>query len=69
VKTARRATIVLAQPNENVFKSFRNFPRVEVRLAVDLCAHDVLNGGLILAEAAALDALAQRVGGKTGGAA
>ena len=67
--TPRRLTIVLAQPNENVFKSFRNFPRVEVRLAVDLCAHDVLNGGLILAEAAALDALAQRVGGKTGGAA
>lgn len=67
--TPRRLTIVLAQPNENVFKSFRNFPRVEVRLAVDLCAHDVLNGGLILAEAAALEALAQRVGGKTGGAA
>jgi hypothetical protein len=35
---------------------------------VDLCAHDVLNGGLILAESAALEALAQRVG-KTGGAA
>jgi large subunit ribosomal protein L4 len=65
----RRLTIVLAQPNENVFKSFRNFPLVEVRLAVDLCAHDVLNGGLILAEAAALDALGQRVGSKTGGAA
>jgi len=65
----RRLTIVLAQPNENVFKSFRNFPLVEVRLAVDLCAHDVLNGGLILAEAAALDALVQRVGSKTGGAA
>lgn len=65
----RRLTIVLAQPNENVFKSFRNFPLVEVRLAVDLCAHDVLNGGLILAESAALDALVQRVGNKTGGAA
>ncbi|MBM3987996.1 MAG: 50S ribosomal protein L4 [Planctomycetes bacterium] len=64
----RRATIVLAAANESVFKSFRNFPGVEVRLAVDLCAHDVLNGGLILAESLALEAIAQRVG-KTGGAA
>jgi large subunit ribosomal protein L4 len=58
----RRALVVLDQRNEAVWKSFRNFPGVEVRTALELCAFDVINGGLILAEAAALDALAQRVG-------
>jgi large subunit ribosomal protein L4 len=58
----RRATVVLAERNENVWKSFRNFPGVQVRVASDLCAHDVVAGGLILAEGAAMDALAARVG-------
>lgn len=58
----RRATIVIAEPDRNVWKSFRNFPGVEVRAAVDLCAHDVVGGGLIVAESAAMDALATRVG-------
>jgi large subunit ribosomal protein L4 len=60
----KRATIVLAAANENVWKSFRNFPLVKVRTALELCAYDVINGGLILAESAALDALATRVGVK-----
>jgi len=64
----RRALIVLERPSENVLKSFRNFPGVEVRVAIDLCAHDVLNGGLVMAESKALDALAARVGCKDGGA-
>ena len=58
----RRATIVLAEADKNVWKSFRNFPGVTVRVAIDLCAHDVVNGGVIVAESAALDALAARVG-------
>ena len=58
----RRATIVIAEPDKNVWKSFRNFAGVTVRAAIDLCAHDVIGGGLIVAEAAAMDALAQRVG-------
>jgi len=63
-----RALLVLAERNENVWKSFRNFPRVDVRAAIDLCAHDVVAGGLIIAEAAAMDALAKRVGSlKEGG--
>ena len=65
----RRALIVLTQPNENVWKSFRNFPGVMVRTALELCAHDVLNGGLVLAESGALDALAGRVGIQAGGVA
>ncbi|MEX1026328.1 MAG: 50S ribosomal protein L4 [Planctomycetota bacterium] len=60
--TPRRALVVLEQPKENVWKSFRNFPGVQVRAAVDVCAHDVAAGGLILVERGALDALAKRVG-------
>jgi large subunit ribosomal protein L4 len=63
----RRATIVLEEGNQNIWKSFRNFPGVVVRRAVDLCAHDVAAGGLIVAESAALEALSARVGlGATG---
>jgi large subunit ribosomal protein L4 len=65
----RRALIVLAEGNDAVWKSFRNFPGVSVRRAVDLCAHDVVTGGLVVAEEGALDALARRVGRKAGEAA
>ncbi|HED63982.1 MAG TPA: 50S ribosomal protein L4 [Planctomycetes bacterium] len=59
----RRALVVLAEPKEMVWKSFRNFPGVTVRCAKDLCAYDVVAGGLLIVEAAAMDALAARVGG------
>lgn len=58
----RRALIVLAEANDAVWRSFRNFPGVNVRRSVDLCAHDVVAGGLIVVEGAAMDALASRVG-------
>ena len=64
----RRATIVLSAPDENVWKSFRNFPGVAVRVARELCAHDVVAGGLIVTQSGALDALAARVGKTEGGA-
>lgn len=62
VGAPRRATLVLAEANENIWKSFRNFPGVQVRVASDLCTFDVVAGGLILAESAALDAVSARVG-------
>ena len=62
VGNPRRATLVLSQPDENVWKSFRNFPGVRVCSATDLCTYDVVNGGLILAEGPALDAVRERVG-------
>ncbi len=65
----RRMLIVLEAPNENVWKSFRNFEGVTVRTALELCAHDVITTGLVLVETKALDALAQRVGIHAGGAA
>ena len=67
----RRALIVLTAHDENIWKSFRNFPGVSVRTAVDLCAYEVIAGGLLIAERAAMDALVARVGGTTpeGGAA
>jgi len=58
----RRATVVLAEGDTNVWKSFRNFPGVSVCRAVDLCAHDVIAGGLIITQGAALSSLAERVG-------
>jgi len=58
----RRALIVTAERKENVWKSFRNFPGVEVRTATDLCSFDVAAGGLVVVEKAAMDALAARVG-------
>jgi large subunit ribosomal protein L4 len=60
--TPRRALLVLHAADDNVWKSFRNFPLVSVRTAAELCAHDVVNGGLVIAEKAALTALAERVG-------
>ncbi|MCB9906418.1 MAG: 50S ribosomal protein L4 [Planctomycetes bacterium] len=58
----RRACIVTADNDTNVYKSFRNFPGVNVRPASDLCALDVIAGGLIIAEQGALDKVAARVG-------
>ena len=60
----RRACVVVADRNDNLYKSFRNFPRVEVRTAAELCAYDVVNGGTIIAEQTALDQLSARVGAK-----
>jgi hypothetical protein len=60
----RRALIVLDQPDTNVWKSFRNFPGVKVRPAQDLCAHDVVAGGLIVLQGGALESIAARVGTK-----
>lgn len=58
----RRACVVIAQANDALYRSFRNFPGVKVRTAIDLCAFDVVGGGLIIAEGAALEQLAARVG-------
>ena len=58
----RRALLVLSERNEAVFKSFRNFPGVTIRIADELCAFDVVAGGLMIAEAGVLEKLAARVG-------
>ncbi len=58
----RRACIVIENYDVNVYKSFRNFPGVQIRVADDLCALDVIGGGLIVAEQSALDKVATRVG-------
>lgn len=58
----RRALIVIAEHNETVWKSFRNFPRVNVITAINVCARDIVEGGVIIAEPAAMEALVARVG-------
>ncbi len=62
-----RACIVVAERSDNLWKSFRNFPRIGVRTAAELCAYDVVAGGTIIAESAAMDLLAARVGATAGG--
>lgn len=62
----RRACVVIGQANDSLYRSFRNFPGVIVRVSSDLCAMDVVNGGLIIAEGSALEQLAQRVGDQGG---
>ena len=59
----RRALIVVEQHDEALWKSFRNFPGVNVRAADDVCAHDLVAGGLVIAQTAAMEKLTQRVGG------
>jgi large subunit ribosomal protein L4 len=58
----RRTLIILAERNEHLWKSFRNFPVIKVRTSVELCAFDVVHGGLVLAESAAMEQLNERVG-------
>lgn len=58
----RRTCVVVAERNQELWRSFRNFPRVAVKTAAELCAYDVVNGGLIIAERDAMDQLAARVG-------
>ncbi len=67
--TPRRTLIVLNQADPNLWKSLRNFPGVTVRTAAELCAHDVVAGGLVVAEKGAMNALAQRVGATVEGGA
>lgn len=58
----RRALLVIRESNEHLWRSCRNFPGVTMRTAAELCAHDVVAGGLLVAEKAALEALVARVG-------
>lgn len=62
VGSPNRALVVLTEPNESAWKSFRNFPRVVVRPAIDLCAFDVVANGLVICEPGAFEALGNRVG-------
>lgn len=58
----RRALLVLNDRNDHVYRSFRNFPGVEVRTADELCAFDVVAGGLMIVEAGVLEKLSERLG-------
>lgn len=57
----RRVLFVLGASNETFWKSARNFPGVQVRVANDVSAMDVLRASVVVTEKAALDALAARV--------
>lgn len=64
----RRALVVIEKHDEALWKSFRNFPGVNVRTADQVCAHDLVAGGLVIAQAPAMAKLTLRVGRKEGAA-
>lgn len=58
---AGRTTLVIAERGENLFKSFRNLPRVQIRLAAELNAEHVLTSDLLVLDHKALDQLTARL--------
>src|SRR6185436_3072571 len=58
----RRALVVIEKHDEPLWKSFRNFPGVSVRTADEVCAYDLVAGGLVIAQSAAMEKLTKRVG-------
>jgi len=54
------ALVLLASPEENCWKSFRNFPRVGVASAAEVNAYDLLAHKWLLAQEGALEALCAR---------
>lgn len=58
--------VVLDQPSETIWKSFRNFPRTSVKLARDLNAFDVCFHRRLLVTEGAIDQLKEKVGVKAG---
>jgi len=57
-----RALVLIGAADAHVWKSFRNFPQVEVRTAREVCAYEVVAGGLIIVDQDALEQLTVRVG-------
>jgi ribosomal protein L4 len=54
--------VLLDAPDANVWKSFRNFPRVSVRTARETNAYDLLAHKWVLARQGALEAVVGRTG-------
>jgi large subunit ribosomal protein L4 len=53
--------VITADRNENVWKSFRNFPKVTICSAADTNAHSLLAHKWVLAEEGALDVIVGRL--------
>lgn len=58
----QRATIVIAERGENLFKSFRNLRGVDIEMASDLNAEHVLNAKTLIISRKALDQVMARLG-------
>ncbi|KAA3608231.1 MAG: 50S ribosomal protein L4 [Planctomycetota bacterium] len=61
------ALVVLVEPDTNLWKSFRNFPQVRVKPAVEVNAYDLLAHKWLLAQEGALEVMEQRFDGIGGG--
>lgn len=53
--------VLLAEPSDTLWRSFRNFPQVSVRTALEVNAYDLLAHKWLLTQEGALDALAERL--------
>ncbi len=61
-RCAGSVLVLLGAGDENVWKSFRNFPRVSVRTAREANAYDLLAHKWLVAQKGALEALVARTG-------
>ena len=59
--TGTRTTVVIADRGDNLFKSFRNLQRVDVCMASDLNAEDVLTAATLIMDKKALDLVTARL--------
>ena len=53
----KKITLLLSEKKENVARSSRNIPNVNVYLATDASTYDLLNSEILLLEKSALDKL------------
>ncbi|MFG0319545.1 MAG: 50S ribosomal protein L4 [Planctomycetota bacterium JB042] len=56
-----RATVVIAERGENLFKSFRNLRRVDIQMASDLNAEHVINSKVLILDRKALEQVTARL--------
>lgn len=57
----KKATLVIAERGENLFKSFRNLKKVDIQMASDLNAEHVVRADLLVVEKKALDLITARL--------
>jgi len=55
------ALVITTERDSNIWKSFRNFPKVSVRTADEVNAHDLLAHKMVLMQEGALESIIERI--------
>ena len=55
------ALVITAERDSNIWKSFRNFPKVSIRTADEVNAHDLLAHKMVLMQEGALESIIERI--------